>query len=358
MSKKRRSSLFNFGLKKDRNYFVENLSTLLSAGIDVYSALSILQKDMHSKRMKEIIDIILKKVESGSSLYDSMKDASLFPGRILSLVRIGEQSGNLVDNLQTIVRQQEKEAIFRSKARSSILYAVVVFSLTLIVGVGSMWFVLPKISETFKSLDVDLPWITSAMLGLGEFLGKYGYIFVPLVIIFIIFAVYFLFSFPKTKFIGHIILLRVPGIKQMIKQSEIAQFGFTLGTLLKSGIPIVDAIDSIREATTYRGYRQVYTHLRDNVKEGESIQKSFEMYKKSEKYIPLPIQQILIAAERSGNLSKALLKVGEKYELKLEATSRDLATILEPMLLIFVGLGIAAFALSVFMPIYSYINTF
>lgn len=358
MKKKKRSHIYNFGLRKERNYFVENLSTLLSAGIDVYSAVNIMQKDLKSKRMKTVVDIMLNNIESGASLYTSMENAGLFPNRILSLIKIGEQSGNLVENLQTVVRQQEKEMIFRSKARSSILYAVVVFSLTLIVGVGSMWYVLPKISDTFLSLDVELPWITNVMLSFGGFLGQYGFIFVPVFILLISISVYFLFSFPKTKFIGHVLLFRVPGIKQLIKQSEIAQFGFTLGTLLKSGIPIVDAIDSIREATTFRGYRNVYTHLRDSVRIGESIQKSFETCKKAEKFIPIPIQQILIAAERSGNLSGALLKIGEKYEIKLEATSRDLATILEPILLIFVGLGIAAFALSVFMPIYSYINTF
>lgn len=353
-----RSHLSNFFLAKQKSFFIENLSTLISAGISILNALNVIKKDMRSRRMKKIISIIINDIEVGMPLWRSLEKLNLFPNRILSLIKIGEESGNLVANLQTIVTQIEKETIFKSRVRSSLLYFGIVTTMTVVVGVGSMWFVLPQIATTFDNLNVELPLITRVLLNFGVFIDDFGYIVVPTFTISIIATFYFLFSFPKTKIIGHILLFKLPGIKQLIQQSEIAQFGYTLGTLLKAGIPILDALDSLQEATTSGGFKRLYKHVKDKVSEGETFQKSFSSYKKGSKYLPLSIQQVVIAAEQSGNLEKSLLKIGEKYENKLETTARDITTIMEPLLLLVVGIGVAAFALSIFVPIYSYVGSY
>jgi len=353
----KRSHLSNLFLGKQKSFFIENLSTLISAGINILNALDVVGKDIRSRRMKKIIAIIKNDVESGMSLWRSLHKLNLFHNKVLSLIKMGEESGNLVENLQTITIQIEKENIFKSRVRSSLLYFTIVSSMTIVVGVGSMWFVLPQIATTFENLNVELPLITRILLNFGRFIGKFGFIVVPLFASFIIIIVYFLFSFPRTKFVGHLLLYNLPGIKQLIKESEIAQFGYTLGTLLKAGIPIIEALDSLQEATTFKGFKNLYAHMRDKVSEGETFQKSFASYKQSGKYLPLSIQQVVIAAEQSGSLEKSLMKIGKKYEDKLETTARDITTIMEPLLLLVVGIGVATFALSIFVPIYSYVGS-
>jgi hypothetical protein len=165
-----------------------------------------------------------------------------------------------------------------------------------------------------------------------------------------------LFFYKKTKIIGEKIMLNLPIIKKLIREVELARFGFIFGTLLKAGLPILDAFDSLIQASSYSSYRKTYGYFRDNVELGLSFQKIFLSYPHIENFIPGPNQQMIIAAEQSGQLADALIKIGEIYEEKTETTTKNLAVILEPILLIIVWLGVVFVALAVIMPVYSLIG--
>lgn len=364
----KRRLFFIFGLSKERDYFVENLSMLISGGLPIIGALNTIAEEMQSQRMKNIITAVKADIGSGSALWQALANTNLFPEHAVSLIRLGEESGKLIENLKVVALEQEKNRIFKSKLHSAIMYPIFVLSLTVIVGIGIAWFILPKLATVFAQLKINLPLITKILIKTGTFLENYGQYVIPASIIMIATLFFFIFSFSKTKFIGQFILFSSPGIRELIREVEIARFGYLLGTLLEAGLPIIQALNSLISATEISQYKKFYLHLRDSVGDGNSIRKSFITFsakgesasgrKPINRLIPMPIQQLIIAGEQSGTLSKTLLKIGQTYEARADTTTKNLTIILEPILLVVVWLGVVAVALAVILPIYSLVGNF
>lgn len=344
------------GAGRERAYFIENLSVLLASGMSILEVLDALSADIRSGRMRRIITRMREDIESGVSLSRALGASGLFSAHAISLIRIGEESGRLSENLSLVAREEEKDRQFRSKIRSAMMYPVFVLTLTLVIGVGIAWFILPKLALVFSQLKLALPLLTRVLIGTGMFLGEWGSVVVPLFALCAAFGIYLVFFFPKTRHIGQTILFHIPGVRRLIKEIEIARFGYLLGTLLQAGLPVTEAISSLSQATYFREYRRLYEHIQKSVEEGHSFKNSFETYSHSRRLIPTPIQQLIIAGERSGTLSDALLKVHETYEAKTDTTTKDLTTILEPILLVIVWLGVVGVALAVILPIYSLVG--
>jgi type IV pilus assembly protein PilC len=354
--KKRKSLLDSFGIGHDRDYFIENLSMLVSSGMTIVEALDSITPDIRSKRMRESIGEIRESIESGSPLWRALDSVHLFPSHTVSLVRIGEESGKLSENLHVISLQQEKERVFQSKIRSAMMYPVFVLALTFVVGIGLAWFILPKLALVFSQLRLELPLITKVLIGAGVYLSRYGAIIVPGIIVALGLILYIIFYFPKTKIVGQTILFALPGIKLLILEVELSRLGYLLGTLLQAGLPITQAISSLAQATFFPYYKKFYTYLAKSIEDGNSFQKSFARYRRLNRIVPTPVQQLIVTSEKSGNLSEMLLKISETYEAKTETTTKNLTVILEPILLVIVWLGVVAVALAVILPIYNLIG--
>ncbi|MEK7588332.1 MAG: type II secretion system F family protein [Patescibacteria group bacterium] len=345
-----------FGIGKEVDYFVENLASLLSAGIPVLNALDSMSMEIRSLKLKKIIKQIAKDVEDGVSLSSALENSRLFSANITILLRMGEQSGRLVENLKIIAIQEQKKRVLNSKIRSAAMYPVFVLSLTLFVGIGIAWFILPKLATVFSQLKVQLPTITKMLIGFGQFLNNYGGVAIPIFILLFISIIFFFFFFPKTKFLGEYFLFILPGAKTLLKQVEITRFSYVLGTLLSAGISPTEALNSIAHATSFRRYRDMYLFLASSINEGNSFKKSFLLYKNINKLIPPSVQQLIVAGEQSGSLSLTLGKISETYELKTDTTAKDLTVMLEPVLLVIVWLGVVAVAMAVILPIYSLVG--
>jgi hypothetical protein len=194
------------------------------------------------------------------------------------------------------------------------------------------------------------------LIAAGKFLGEYGYIALPIFLGTLVAVVYFVFYFPKTKFIGQSILFSIPGIHGLIQEIEIARFGYLLSILLQANIPVVEALDSLEKATVFPQYRKMYRGLAEHITDGNSFQKSFAMDPRSQQLIPIHIQQLVVAGEQSGNLHATLMTISASFEAKTEQTTKNISLILEPILLVIVWLGVVAVALAVILPIYSLIG--
>lgn len=343
---------------KEKEYFLETLSMLVSSGMSILDSLDSISAEVRSKRMRSLVLWIRDQIDTGSPLWRVLEQTHLFASHTISLVRIGEQSGRLAQNLHLISLQQEKERSFRSKIRSAMLYPLFVLTLTFAVGVGIAWFLLPRLALVFTQLHLELPLFTSMLIGFGTFLNRHGLFALPLFFLVIGLFIYILFYFPATKRIGQTIVFFSPGISRLVREVELARCTYLLGTLLEAGLPIVHAIHSLEEATGFPQYKKFYLHLRKSVEEGNSFQKSFASYRNLRRIIPLSIQHVVVAGEKSGTLASALLRINKNYESKLEETTKNLAIVLEPLLLVFVWLGVMTVALAVILPIYSLIGQF
>ncbi len=330
---------------------MENLSLFLSSGTGVAASLGSLLDEISSSQGKKLVQTILDEIDSGSALWQALDKTHVFPRRAISLIRVGEKSGRLSENLQTVVVQQQKEKLFRARVSSAMFYPALVFGVTIVVGLGISWFLLPRLAQVFKSLNVDLPLLTRIFIGFGEFLNHYGLIVVPVAIVVLAGGVFLFF-----RFWGDLILPFVPGLGQLIKEIELSRFGSILGSLLESGLPISDALDSLEESTLIRPYRRFYSYLGQNIKEGSSFRKSFSSYPKSANLFPLPVRHILSSAEQSGRLPETLLNIGRSYEVRVDDTAKNLTVVLEPILLVIVWLGVLLVALAVILPIYGLIG--
>ncbi|HYV33980.1 MAG TPA: type II secretion system F family protein [Candidatus Limnocylindria bacterium] len=348
--------LKTFGIGKEKDAFMENLSLMLAADMPVAQALNAAKGDIASRRLLKIVEELENDINSGQHFWQAFTKAGLFPAYVVSLIKIGEESGRLSENLKVISGQQAKDQLFKQRIRSAMIYPCIVFGLALVVGIGIAWFILPRLAGVFLNLKLKLPLPTRMLIALGVFLQHWGIIAVPLFLFGFFIFFFFLFFNPKTKFLGQKLLFALPGVKALIQEVELARFTYVLGSLLGAGVPVVEAVDLSSQASTFVNYKKFLENLKISLEEGNSFQSSFHAYPKAKKLIPAAVQQLIVSAEQSGKLQQVLLSVAKTYEEKSENSTKNLAVVVEPIMLIIVWVGVAMVALSVILPIYNLIG--
>lgn len=341
---------------KDRMYFTANLALLLQAAVPLGDILTSMQQASSSRRFKKVLDGMKADVAEGMPLWKVMQRSGIVSRQTLSLAKLGEESGNLVQNLQIAAQQEQKQRALKSKITTAMLYPSFVFGITIAVGIGIVWFLLPRLADTFAGLGVELPLITQIVINIGKYVGQNGYWLIPTIIGASALLIYLLFIAKSTRSIGQGILFHTPGIGRLIQEVEVASFGYLFGTLLGAGLSVTQSLRMMYEAENTPAYKKLYLFLYNSFDDGYNLKTSFSKYKNIQKLLPPTVQQIAIAGESSGNLSAALLEVGKIYEEKSDTTAQNLQAILEPVLLIIVWLGVLLVAISVILPIYSLVG--
>lgn len=305
--------------------------------------------------MRKLVRQILRDVENGSALWRAMDRQAFFTPYAIALIRIGEEAGNLAENLRNLAEQDEKDQAMRQKVKMAMIYPIIVIALTIIITVGLSWFVLPQLVGVLFALNVELPATTRAVIAVSNFFTVHGPTVVPSALLIVCFIA-ILFKFTKLRYLGQWIVLHIPGVKLLIEQASTARFGIILGSLLRAGVAPVEALQSLAEVTSLLRYKSFYRKLTEHIRIGDSFAKSFQEIRGSRKVLPSSVQQIIVTGERSGRLSEVLLKIADIYQKKAEETAQKLPVILEPVLLIFIAGLVAIIAFSIIMPIYSVVG--
>lgn len=346
----------HFGLGKERMHFVQNLATMLNAGLPLIDSLKTLQLETRAKPMKKLLQRILDAVENGSPLWRAMEAQSFFSLHALALIRIGEEAGNLAQNVEYLAQQEEKDHELKSKVKMAMIYPSIVMVIMFIIVMGLGLFVLPNLIGVLYSLNVPLPFVTRMVILFTNTFTEYGAIAVPGSIGFFILMI-ILAKFTPARGIFQWMMFRIPGIGALATDATIARFGVILGGLLKAGVPVVEAMQSLVEVTPIVAYRKLYIRLLDHVSMGDSFSKSFSAIKGSQKLLPPSVQQLVITGEKSGALADIMLKIADIYDKKASETAQKLPVILEPMLLLFIGGLVGTIAFAIIVPIYSIVGT-
>lgn len=346
----------SIGFGNEKDFFVENLALLISSGMGISSALDSMSASIKTWKMKKVVAYVQESVNAGLPLWEAFKAVKLFPERVISIIKSGEEAGKLPEHLNLVTVQLHKEKLFKSRVRSALLYPGIVLVLAFSVGLWLSWFILPKIVAIFNQPEQDLPFTTRILMQISDFFRVYGTYAVPSFIIAVLFLIYLLFVNKKTKFIGDFFLFNFPGVNDLVKGVEVGRFGYVFGALLQSGFLVDESLQSVIESTDYRAYRKFYKHLQESIIKGDTFKNAFTTFRGSDKLVPSHIQQLIIASEKSGRLPETLIRIGVIFEEKTEAMSRDLATVLEPIILVAVGLIVGFILSAVISPIYTLPN--
>ncbi|MDA1168959.1 MAG: type II secretion system F family protein [bacterium] len=337
----------------ERVLFARYFALMLRAGLDMKSSLGALSKQTKNKTFSQAILSVLQGVERGSTLAASMRPISgAFPDLFVSFVEVGEQTGTLQETFEVLSVQLQKDFELRRAVRGGMLYPLVIVSALVAVGVAMMIFVVPKLVEVFEGFNAELPLMTRMLITTSWLFSTYWYV----VLVGVILGGFLFWRFMKIPAVKmHIMrgLLYTPILGNITKDVNIARFSRSLSSLLTSGVAFTEALEILGNNTPHVVYAKVFKGAQEHVQKGKVLSDFFQQY--ANLFPPLVIN-IMAVGEQTGELATVLKEVASFYEGEVDQTMKNFTSIMEPVLMIAIGLGVGALVLSIISPIYSLMN--
>lgn len=331
--------------------FTRQLSAMISAGVPLLRSLSSLQTHAESQGFKKVLSVVVSDIEGGGTFGDSLaKHPDTFSDVYVNMVRAGEAAGILDDILKRLALQQEKSASIRKKVKGAMSYPMVLLAITVIAFFGLMIFVIPQIGNIVKDLggpDAELPGLTVVMLGISGFLINFWYIIFPLLGV----AVFLLLRYIKTpsgKAVFHRLILKLPLINQIIKKVAVARFARTYSSLIGAGVSVIESLQVTSRAIGNVVYEASLDAAADRIRNGEPLSK---VIAEDEKLYPAILPQMLSVGEETGQTDVVLVKVADFYEEEVDVAIDGINSIIEPVMIVFMGGMVGLIAASVMLPI-------
>lgn len=347
----------NFWEKPNMNFqekmmFVKQLSIMIKMGTTIVESLQIIIKQTKLKKNKKMYEKIIEMIESGQTLSVSLKEYDyIFSNIFINMIKTGEESGNLEKVLEYLDIQLEKEYELRGKVISAIIYPVVIIGITLLMTLGIVIFIMPKITKIFQSFKVTLPLVTRLLIGISSFIIEKPFItlfsFVGIILFFKI-----IFGLKSLKPFWDKVIIHLPVFGKIMIATNLARFNRTVSSLLKSGVPIIKALEVTGGMLDNSLYKEAIDEARDKVEKGGNLGESFN----NEKLFPIMFISMLYIGERSGSLEVTTERLADLYERNVDAMTKNLSVLLEPFLLVFMAIMVGGIALSIILPIYQLPN--
>jgi len=340
--------------QKEKIFFTEYLSLLIKGGIPISEAIETLKNEAKSLIFKKALDDILKKILEGQRLNQSLRShPKIFDNFFCNVVQVGEESGTLEENLKYLSTQLKSDYEMQKRVRGALLYPLIVLILALIIALTITFFVLPKVMSLLQILEIELPLATRVLIKTSSFL-KRNFIILTAGIFLLIFLFRILKNLKFFKFFLDKTSLSLPFFNQIFKNLNLARFARTFYTLLKSGVPILDAFNICIETHPNEVFKKNLILVKSGVERGEKISQGL---KGTSQIFPSIFSQMVAIGEKSGALEESFLYLTNFYEGEVDSALKNLSGILEPILLIFVGVFVAFVALATIIPIYRFVGT-
>ncbi|MFA5173437.1 MAG: type II secretion system F family protein [Candidatus Paceibacterota bacterium] len=340
----------------DKVFLTKYLALMLKVGTDLLKAINILIDDFDKPAVKDILLEVRKTLEKGQPFYSTFaKHKNSFSPVFVSLIRAGETSGNLEKVFEDLSISLEKEQVLKNKIRSAMVYPLLLLGMSVVMVVFLVTFALPKISGMFQTGSFEPPLFSKIVFSIGGFLGNYMFIFFPLFAFLAGGGIYF---FMKTG-VGRRIFFRVvsyiPVVSGVLKKIALQRFATTLSSLMRSGLPILDAIEITAEAV---GNEEIKASLmrisREGISKGLTLGDAF----KRERDFPKVVSNLVAVSEKAGHVEDVLDTLANFYETEIDVSVKALVSFVEPMMLLFLGLIIGGIALAVIIPVYQLVGQF
>ncbi|TXI51411.1 MAG: type II secretion system F family protein [Lysobacter sp.] len=329
--------------------FSRQIATMMKSGVPIVQALEIIGNGQKNVRMKNMVDSVRTDIESGSSIYEAMsKHPVQFDELYRNLVKAGESAGVLETVLDTIATYKENIEALKSKIKKAMFYPAMVIAVAIVVSAVMLVYVVPQFEDVFKSFGADLPAFTQVIVNLSRFMVANWWIMLLSVIAA---AVAFIFFYKRSLAFQHFLdkaILKVPVVGAIMHNSAVARFSRTLATTFKAGVPLVEALESVAGATGNSVYEKAVLRIRDDVSVGYQV----NMAMKQVNLFPHMVVQMAAIGEEAGALDTMLFKVAEFYEQEVSNAVDALASLLEPMIMVVIGVLVGSMVIGMYLPIF------
>ena len=328
----------------------KNLSAMLSAGLSLSRALSVIERQSSNSSLKIIATGLSESVKKGSSFHEALTAyPKVFPELFVAMSRAGEESGSLADSLAIVGLQMERSEELVRKIRGAMIYPAIVIIAIVIVGILMLIYVVPTLTRVFIELGVQVPLATRIIVALSNFMVAHSVLVFMAIVLFIVGGI----SFVRSKVGGGIVLagvLYLPVIGELARETYTARAARTLSSLLSSGVPILDALSITKEVVGAGAFAKVVEEAEARVKKGELLSVAFSEHPR---LYPILMSDMLAVGEETGKVSDMLKQIATFYEEDVAEKTKDLSTIIEPILMLLIGVVVGVFAVSMIAPIYS-----
>ncbi|MHB1000598.1 MAG: type II secretion system F family protein [Armatimonadota bacterium] len=338
---------------QDLVVFSRQFATMIDAGVSIVKCLDILDNQTKNPVLKPVIAQSMRDVKSGLSLTDAFgKHPNVFSKLYINMLKAAELGGILDEILDRIAGFLESEMEIRTKIKSAMTYPVIVLFFALSMVCALFTFVLPKFKEIFVAMDVEMPIYTRVLFQMSDIARAFWYIPVALIIIGI-FAYRYYSKTPAGKYQIDLIKLKIPIVGDIVLKMAIGRFARTFSTLVNSGVPMMRALEIVGETAGNVVIAKAVEKSRDSVREGQKISSPLE----STGMFPSMVTHMIDVGEETGRLSEMLTKVAEFYEREVDAAVKALTSLIEPMLIVFMGVIVGFIAICVMGPIFKLVSS-
>lgn len=335
---------------KDKIFLARNLQMMLSGGLSLSRSLRVISLQTKNSKLRDILLNVREDIHKGNSFSQALSSyPEVFSKMFRSIIKLSEETGKIEENLDIIINQFKKEYELKSKVKGALIYPSVIVVAMVAVGIAMLVFVVPKLADTFQSMNLDLPLPTRFFIALGSLLASNWY-FIP----FIFLGLFFAFKLIKKTKSGKRALdytfLKIPVISTVVKKTNSARMARTLNSLLSSGISIVKSLEILAEGISNVYFKESILDAVESVKKGDKLSEALKPH--AELYSFLMIQMIEVG-EETGKTSEVLSETAEFLEEEVYSSMKNLTSVIEPALMILIGAAVGFFAISMLMPIYS-----
>jgi len=335
--------------KKDVAYFTRQLATLLKAGLPLLQSMDIVVQGHENPAFSKLISDIKLNVQSGSSLSQALRaHPSYFDPLYCNLIAAGEQTGVLDDLLERLATYKEKQIALAAKLRGAMIYPSIILLVVFAVITIIMVFVIPTFKEIFSSFGAELPMPTLVIMRISEFFVKFWFLIIGIPLFGVLFYLYMLKRSDHLHHFHDKMLLRLPIVGSIFKRAAIARWSRTLATMFGSGVPIVDSLESVAGSAGSWPYAQGTQYIKNEVIKGSNLTSAM----RQTNLFPNMVTQMVGSGEESGSLDKMLNKVSDFYENEVDEKVSNLSTVLEPLIIIVLGVIICVVLVAMYLPLF------
>lgn len=333
--------------------FARNLGSMLQAGLALSRALSVLERQSRNKKFKKVLSDILSSINKGMTFSDSLSHyPKIFSPLFISMVHSGEQSGTLADSLKVVATQMESIHSLEKKVKGALMYPAVIILVIILIAVLMFIFVIPTLIKTFTDLNVELPFATRVVIEISDLIQNHGIIIFGLTIVFIG-SIYWWTRGKTGKSIWHKTLLKIPVIGSLIQEVNTARTARTMSSLLASGVDVVESVSITATVVQNVHFKAVLVNAGEAIKKGELMSKIFNQ---ATNLYPIFFAEMMDVGEETGKTGEMLMGVAKYYEEDVEQRTKDMSTVIEPFLMLFIGAAVGFFAIAMLSPMYSLVN--